>query len=280
MAHSGVLRAGPASVVALLRILCLLLIALPALALAWGPAGHRMVGELAARQLTPAAKAETRRLLGGQSLADVAPWADELRNDPGQRALWRETAPLHFVNFAGASCRYVARRDCPDGRCIVAGIERYAAVLGDRTRPDAQRAEALRFLVHFVADVHQPLHAGYRPDRGGNRYQVRWNGRGTNLHAVWDSPVLASRRLGWKAHADVLARRPRPRATGESVAWAEESCRATRDGGLYPKTHVLDGNYAARMRPLAEQRVLEAAARLAALLNRQLDASRQRSGKR
>lgn len=255
--------------VALPRIFCLLLLALPASGLAWGPAGHRMVGELAARQLTPAAQAETRRLLGGQSLADVAPWADELRNDPTRRALWRETAPLHFVNFAGDSCRYVAARDCPGGRCIVAGIERYTTILGDRRQADAKRAEALRFLIHLVADVHQPLHAGYRPDRGGNRFQVRWNGRGSNLHRVWDTPVLASRGIGWKAHAAELARAPE-RASGTPVRWAEESCRATRDAGLYPRSRKLDGRYAGRMRPLAEKRIRQAAARLADLLNREL----------
>ncbi|MCK9538893.1 S1/P1 nuclease [Dokdonella sp.] len=255
----------------LLAFACFLLLALPVGACAWGPAPHRMVAELAEGQLTPATQVEVRRLLGKASLTDVAPWADEIRNDPAQRALWRETAPLHFVNFADAACRYVARRDCPGGRCIVAGIERYARVLADRGRPDAERAQALRFVVHFIADVHQPLHAGYRPDRGGNRYQVRWQGRGTNLHAVWDSPVLASRGLGWRSYARELAGKPLPRATGTPASWAEESCRITRDGGLYPRGHRLDAAYAARMRPLAEQRVRVAAARLARMLNRALD---------
>ncbi len=249
---------------ALLPCLLLLLAAPPARA--WGPAGHRLVADLAERQLRPAARAEARRLLDGASLSEVAPWADELRNDPAQRSLWRTTSALHFVNFADASCRYAAGRDCPGGRCIVAAIPRYQRVLADRGRSKRERAEALRFVVHLVADVHQPLHAGYRPDRGGNRYQLRWQGRGTNLHSVWDSPVLASRGMGWRRQAELLAVQP-PRASGSPADWAEESCRATRDAGIYPRSHKLDSGYTTRMRPLAERRVREAASRLAALLN-------------
>jgi hypothetical protein len=246
---------------------------IPSLACAWGPAGHRIVAELADRQLTQAARAEVQHLLAvshDRSLADVATWADDLRDERNQGALWRATSRLHFVNFATTGCRYEAMRDCPGGRCVVGAIETYARVLGDRSRPDAERAEALRFVVHFVADAHQPLHAGYRHDKGGNQFQLQLNGRGSNLHAVWDSPVLASRRLGWRRHAATLARTPLPRASGSPVQWAEESCRATRDDGIYPRGHRIDGTYLLQMRPLAEQRVRAAAARLADLLNREL----------
>jgi hypothetical protein len=258
-----------------LRIAWLLALA-PALAHAWGPAGHHIVAELADTQLTPRARTEVRRLLAvthDRSIADVATWADDLRDERDRRALWRATSKLHFVNFASMSCRYDPPRDCPGGRCVIAAIERYARVLGDRSRPDAERAEALRFVVHFVADAHQPLHAGYRNDKGGNLYQVQLNGRGTHLHAVWDSRVLASRRLGWTRYAATLARRRLPPASGTPTQWAEESCRATRDDGIYPRGHRIDDAWLARMRPLAEQRVRIAAARLADLLNRELDAA-------
>jgi hypothetical protein len=242
----------------------------PALAQAWGPAGHRLVAELAQGQLEPATAAQVRHLAGGQSLADIATWPDDLRDDESQRALGRATAPLHYINFGSSACRYDAARDCPGGRCVVGGIERYAGVLGDPARPRAERAEALRFVVHFVADAHQPLHAGYRADRGGNRFQVQLDGRGSNLHAVWDTPVLASRKLGWPRYARELARKPLPAATGTPAQWAEESCRMTRDDGIYPTVHRVDQRYLARMRPLAERRVRSAAARLAAVLERAL----------
>jgi hypothetical protein len=259
------------------RVVLLLLLAMPALAQAWGPAGHRIVASLAERELNASAHAEVRRLLAltdDDELADVANWADDLRDDPRRRALWRSTARLHFVNFANADCRYVAPLDCPGGRCAVGAIERYSHVLGDRSRPDDQRAEALRFLVHFVADVHQPLHAGYRRDGGGNGRQVRFDGRGTNLHALWDTPVLQVRGESWRRHAARLARAPLPFVHGTAARWAEESCRLTRGSGIYARTRHIGDRYLAHMRPLAERRVREAAARLAAMLNGALDRPR------
>ena len=260
-----------------MRFASFLLFALPAFAHAWGPAGHRIVATLAEHELTATTRREVRSLLAlthDRELADVAAWADELRDDPRQRALWRTTAPLHFVNFGDASCRYVALLDCAGGRCVAGAIERYSRVLGDRSRSNVERAEALRFLVHFVADVHQPLHAGYRHDGGGNRYQVRVDGRGTNLHALWDTPVLQVRGESWRRHAARLARARLPPARGGAPQWAEESCRATRDAGIYPHARRIDTAYLERMRPLAERRVREAAARLAALLNSTLDRPR------
>lgn len=256
------------------RVALFLLLALPALADAWGPAGHRIIASLAERELTPKAHVAVRSLLAlthDDELAGIADWADELRDDPRQRALWRATTRMHFVNFASSDCHYVASLDCPDGRCAVGAIERYARVLGDHSRPADQRAEALRFLVHFVADVHQPLHAGYRHDGGGNGHQIRLDGRGTNLHALWDTPVLQVRGESWRRHAARLARAPLPAVRGAPARWAEESCRMTRDDGVYPRTRHIDHRYLEQMRPLAERRVREAAARLAALLNSALD---------
>lgn len=256
------------------RLACLILLLLPLPAPAWGPAGHRLVAALAEQQLGAATATEARRLAGGASLADIATWADDLRDDPLQRELARETAPLHYVNFSGADCSYDAARDCAQGRCVVAAIDRYTAVVGDRTQPRERRAEALRFVVHLVADAHQPLHAGYRPDRGGNRFQLQFDGRGTNLHAIWDSQVLASRSLGWPRYARELARTPLPAASGTARQWAEESCRASRDDGVYPVGHRVDRAWLVRMRPLAERRVRLAAARLASVLERALGPTR------
>lgn len=250
------------------RVFALVLAAASSPAGAWGPTGHRIVAELAQRHLEAGTRAQLAQLLTrlhARSLADIADRADRMQDDPGLRAQWRATSKLHFVNFADASCRYDARRDCADGACVVAAIDRYAARLSDRQQADDQRADALAMLVHLVADVHQPLHAGYRRDAGGNRYQLHFDGRGTNLHAIWDTPVLRRGHDGWRRRADELARTPLPPATGDARDWAEESCRATRD--IYPVHHRIDDDYIGRMRPLAEQRLRKAAARLARLLD-------------
>jgi len=242
-------------------------------ATAWGPNAHRIVAELADQRIAAGTRAETRRLLatsGHTTLAEIANWADEVRGDPNQRSLGKATSRQHFINFADAQCRYDAGRVCAQGQCVVAAIDRNAGILGDRSRSDVERAQALRFLVHFVADAHQPLHAGYRDDRGGNEYQIQFDGKGTNLHAIWDSPVLASRRLGWREHAEQLRLRPSDKAAGTPRQWAEESCRITRDGGIYPRGHRIDRRYLESMRPVAERRLRQAAMRLAMLLDREL----------
>ncbi len=242
---------------------------------AWGPAAHRIVAQLAEGQLQADARVKVRLLLtlsDARHLSDIANWADDLREDPDQREFARATARLHYVNFADSACRFEADRICANGQCVVAAIDHYAAILADSSRPLAERAEALRFVVHFVGDVHQPLHAGYRPDRGGNHMQVRIDGKGSNLHSVWDSRVTASARLGWSRHAERLARvAPLADASEDPVAWARQSCRLTRDAGIYPDSRNIDSAYLERMRPIAERQMRLAGKRLANVLNRALD---------
>jgi hypothetical protein len=260
------------------RAACRLAIALVAAlacmpaAWAWGPRGHRIVAELAEAQLTPQARAAVQKLLavrGAHHLEDIANWADDLRDiDP---ELFRRTRRLHFVNFDSRDCLYDPRRECRDGECAVAAIDKYSAILANRSNPPAERAEALAFVVHFVGDIHQPLHAGYRHDAGGNDFQVRWRGHGTNLHHVWDSSMLDSTHLSATQFADKLAADRVPIAAGGTpVGWAEESCRIDRDEGVYPSSRRIDAAYVERELPIAEQRLRQAGARLAALLNRDL----------
>ncbi|TAN06635.1 MAG: hypothetical protein EPN38_08115 [Rhodanobacteraceae bacterium] len=251
--------------------LAALLVCVPP-AYAWGPRGHRIVARLAEAQLTPPARAEAQRLLAlrdAQHLSQVANWADDLRDS--NPALFHRTERLHFVNFHSSDCVFVPPRDCWRGECAVAAIEKYSAILANRGNRPALRAEALAFVVHFVADVHQPLHAGYRPDAGGNDFQVHFEGRGTNLHRVWDSGLLDTVQLSTAAYARKLGAERTPIETGGTPAgWAEESCRIDRDDGVYPATHVIGGAYVERERPIAEMRLRQTGARLAALLNRDL----------
>lgn len=242
---------------------------------AWGPEGHRIVAALAQRHLDPAAEAEVERLLAPEhthQLADIANWADDLRSDPRQDALWKATRSMHYINMHDRRCHYQPPRDCPDGRCVVAALAHYVGVLGDARQSDAVRRQALKFVVHFVGDIHQPLHAGYRDDKGGNDYQVRFQGEGSNLHRVWDSGLLDTRGLDWPAYARRLDARgavalPAPIAPLDDpyAQWAEESCRLSRD--IYPSGHVIDAAYADAERPLAERRLREAGERLADLLD-------------
>lgn len=248
----------------------LAMLACPLEALAWSAFGHRLVGELAEQRLSPEVRTQVRDLLRTEAdptLAGVSPWPDRVRDAPGHA--W--TAPLHYVRIHDRRCRYVASRDCNNGECVVGAIERYARELGDARRTREERAEALKFLVHFVADVHQPLHSGRRPDKGGNDFQINLDGEGTNLHSVWDFHLLASAGLDFDAWMERLEVEP-PVARGAHPArWAEASCRLTDEEGFYPRRPGnLPPGYLEQMRPLAEQRIRAAAAELALLLERTL----------
>lgn len=275
-----------------LLLLALLCLGATSTALAWSRLGHAMVGEIAQRHLDPVARAEVARLLAGEpipTLAGVASWADDLRaTDPDR---FRQTSHWHYINARGGGCGFDLARDCPDGDCVVGAIERQLAILGDRSQPLEARRDALKFLVHFVGDVHQPMHAGNRPDAGGNRYQISLrtqvapepyaaknysNGvMGTNLHAIWDYYILASRPLPPLEYVNLLDNSLTPGPARGAVSanapltWAEESCQLIDAKGLYPpdNRHVLTQDYLDAMRPLAESRIQQAGERLARLLN-------------
>lgn len=247
---------------------------------AWGALGHRLVARLAEDGLTPQARAGTARLLQGEAeptLAGIATWADELRSsDPG---LGKRSTRWHYVNLGGDGCAYQATRDCPGGDCLVAALETQARILADPARTDAERRQALKFVVHFVGDVHQPLHAGHAQDRGGNDYQVNWRGKGSNLHSLWDSGMLNAQGLSEDAWVARLRALPAPAPVSPlparaSQLWAEQSCRVVATPGFYPKGHVIDEVYVATHLPIAEAQLRLAGARLAAVLNAAFGASR------
>jgi len=242
-------------------------------AAAWGALGHRLIARLAEGDLTPKARAQIALLLAGEekpTLAGIANWADDLRKgDPG---LGKRSAPWHYVNIAEHDCRYLIARDCPGGDCVVEAIRAQAAILADTSRPLEERRQALKFVVHFVGDVHQPLHAGYAHDKGGSGFQTHYRGKGSNLHSVWDSGLLNTARLDEQDYLQRLRALPRP-AIGAialpvpSARWASQSCAIATAPGFYPPQATLQDDYYAHHRPQAERQLRLAGARLAQLLN-------------
>ena len=230
---------------------------------AWGKEGHQVVAGLAETQLSAKARTEVDRLLAlepGATLQSISTWPDEHRNSA--------TGPWHYVNFPRDTCTYDASRDCPDGNCVVGVIGKQLEILASKA-PDETRLKALKYVVHFVADVHQPLHAGYADDKGGNTYQLQAFGKGSNLHALWDSGLIKSlnedidaltkRLVGLRSAANA--------ADLDVVQAAEESCKIVGGAGFYPSRKV-GQDYVERFTPVVEQRLATAGARLAGLLNR------------
>jgi hypothetical protein len=242
-------------------------------ALAWGSEGHRIVAEIAEQYLEPTTTRQVRELLAIENqttLAEIANWADQIR---GQR---RNTAPWHFVDIPIGAAGYDAVRDCPRGACVVAKIDEFAAQLRDRSLPPHQRLEALKFLVHFVGDVHQPLHAADDDDKGGNEVRVQFLGHRTNLHAVWDTallaPVVHGDERGYALMLDgrITQADNAKWGGGSAVDWANDSHVIAaqviyRD--LPHEASALPAAYERHALPVVNEQLEKAGVRLGALLN-------------
>lgn len=250
----------------------LLILALAAQCAGWGADGHRIAGVIAERFLTPKTKAAIRDLLGDETLAKAGTWADEIRSDRNYD--WAK--PLHYVNVPRSTESVDPQRDCGQDKCVVAAIERFAKVLKDQNAPRQDRVEALKFLVHFVEDVHQPLHVSYEDDKGGNSVKVTYGGKQSNLHKVWDIDLIDQwiGREDWIALAASVSQgvtdesADKWRKTSEPVEWANESLAITKR--LYadlPADGQLDKSYYDRNIGIVEERLSAAGVRLAVLLN-------------
>jgi len=255
-------------------LLCVGLLTLTAAAhgrLRWGVEGHHVVARIAESRLTPRARAEAERLLGGQSLEAVSTWADEIRRD--QPA----TGPWHYVDIELGDTAYDPARDCPHSACAVDALNTQIGILADTTRSDSARAEALRWVIHLVGDIHQPLHGSDDHDKGGNDDHVVYRGNSTNLHSLWDTGLLQT--LGDEDAIVQQIDRELPRrndlaaiANTTPVEWAMESHDIARQTvyGLLPPSHEIDSAYVAAARPVIIERLLRGGVRLAAVLDRAL----------
>lgn len=251
--------------------------------LAWGPEGHRIVAHIAEQRLTTQALERIDRLLKpGERLSDnsVCNWPDYIRHDQPETAAW------HFVDIPFGAANYDAARDCPTGQCIVAEIAVLTATLQN---PDARlrdRARALRFLVHFVADLHQPLHCISRDDdRGGNLRTIRFPNqtKETNLHAVWDMSLVHAA-LGTNdslTYAEALSHRITERdetawTNGTIADWAIEGhdiAVSKTYSGIPPvggPPFPLTQEYVDLNRLVVEDQLMKAGVRLATVLNQAL----------
>ena len=262
-----------------------LLVIFPAQAFCWGPEGHRVIADLARDHLTSSARRGLVGLLGNDDLAAISTWADEIRHERPETYGW------HFVDIPWNASGFDEQRDCyhPSDRdpatfsdhhnCVVDRINIFERVLANPRTSREERIEALKFLVHFVADLHQPLHA-IGEARGGNDIHVlqfgstRCGRRACDLHGTWDFGLIqhAHRR----EHAYVasleqfIARNNLQRKANEEPAeWANESFRLAHEVWLGEGAAV-DESYYRRTLPIVDQQMALGGLRLARMLNQAL----------
>lgn len=236
-------------------------------ALAWGAIGHRITGAIADENLSGVARANVQILLGVEDLAEAATWPDDMKSD--QAEFWQKAAsPWHYVTVREGD-DYQASDAPPEGDAMTA-LQRFTAVLRDPTAPIDYKRLALRFIVHIIGDLHQPLHAGGGNDRGGNDFKVTWFGKPTNLHSVWDSALIEQRSLSYSEYADWLSRSIKPE---ELIAWSDvrpatwlsESIALRKT--IYPAEPSISWDYAYRHRAELDGRLKRGGVRIAAYLN-------------
>jgi hypothetical protein len=250
---------------------------------AWGHNGHRIVAKFASTRLNSKARVAIHDLLeDGEDIADASTYPDEHKT--------KTDAAWHFVNLP---LKETAYKDefCDSGTgCVVQKIEDFRRVLSDPKTDQSDKRRALRFLVHLVGDIHQPLHVADNHDRGGNGLHVDFFRRSTNLHAVWDEGMLMfdpsndreefGKRVdegAWVTRLDKLATEERVKEWSKATQpsdWATESLIHAKAAYLAPKTGLmikpgdrLDDDYEATHLPVVEKRLAQAGVRLADILN-------------
>jgi hypothetical protein len=224
----------------------LLLLAVSSPASAWGPNGHRAVGRIAMNHLSEEAARAIDGLIGPENLAQVSTWADEIRH---------ETLETTARNPAGD---------------VLEAMQRFEAVLRDPHADRQAKQEALKFLVHFVGDIHQPLHAGRRADHGGGDVEVMWFSEKTDLHWLWDHHIIESEKLSFSELAAFLDHPTQEEIrTWQSATYADwiRESKAERERVYRIGDGKLGFQYAFDNLPLIKRRLLQAGVRMAGLLN-------------
>jgi hypothetical protein len=276
-----------------------LLVSISTTSLGWGAGGHMMVASIAFKRLNPTAKAQAKRLLAipivpanvtkkSSDFVNAAHWPDDVKKLPG----FEFSGDLHFIDIPFSTDGTPLPTDLPKPENIVKALAHYVDVLKTSTDQNKQ-AEALRFIIHFVGDIHQPLHCATRVDkthregdRGGNDLLIKVGGRTVKLHSYWDGGIDSFPKEGPNFAPPPLARIPPAVAVAVQgnpatdpglklddpmnfQAWADESNKLAKEVAYKNIANGQSPGTAYRNAALkvARKRVAFAGYRLAALLN-------------
>lgn len=192
----------------------------------WGPTGHRVVGEIAQDYLKPRTKRKLKKLLKKKSMAFLSTFADEIKSDRN----FNKYYSWHYINMPMES-NYTDSEKNPNGD-LYTGIETCKKVISDENSSEEDKIFYLKMLIHFIGDLHQPLHIGLAEDRGGNDFKVQWHYDDTNLHAVWDYKMIDRYDMSYKElaeNADELTKEQVKKIQeGELIDWVNEMHELTK----------------------------------------------------
>jgi nuclease S1 len=237
-------------------------------AMAYGPTGHRVVAELAFRHMTPETLAAVEAILGDEFMAEAANWPDEMKSSPDPY-FGRTAGPYHYVNLPdGVSYKDSEKNPAGD---MVSALAAFTTTVKDKNAKPEDRALALRYIIHLIGDLHQPLHAGRAQDQGGNRIDVVWFEQVTNLHKVWDEHLIQHKRLSFTEWVNFLDRKIKPAQImqwqdSNASDWVEEL--VSYRGDIYANSvGILKWDYVYKHTPLIKSQLSKGGIRLAGYLN-------------
>lgn len=241
----------------------IILLIMTSMLMGWGKTGHRVIGQIAEENLSPKAKAELTKLFGHSDLARLANWADEIKSDPA----WKHANDWHYCTVLEGQ----EYKGPEDGGRAVQKITEFTALLKKNNLGAKDKKDVLRFIIHIVGDLHQPLHVGNGTDRGGNDVKVTWFSDETNLHRVWDSQMIDHMQYSYTEYAQQIQLGMTPVGKADLLdptllTFVHES-RA-----LHPQIYdigegKLGWEYIYKNRELMEDRLLQGGYHLAAILN-------------
>lgn len=249
-------------------VLCLSIILI-----SWGYNGHRIIGQLTAYHLNDRAKIEIKNLLGDTSIADACTWADDARKEEP----FKETANWHFLNLPlGLTFEEFKKHiDTISKGNVYSALVKAQNDLTNEDTPKQQKIYALKFIMHFVGDIHQPMHVARAEDKGGNTIQLNFKDKGTNLHSLWDTKILEQQNLTYTELANKYNNLPdsliKQWQSAPIIEWAWESYQISSQ--LYTEVNAMgnrsiDDSYVQKHLPTIERRIQQAAIRLAGILNK------------
>ncbi|MDI9355848.1 MAG: S1/P1 nuclease [Chitinophagaceae bacterium] len=235
-------------------------------AYSWGQNGHRIVGLIAEKYLTPKAKKNIQKILKGESVAMVSTYADFIKSD----SFYKKMDPLHYCTIADDTLY-----DGPpqEGDAIMA-IEKFVKELQTKKFTEGDEAFTLKFLIHIIGDIHQPLHVGRGDDRGGNDIKVKFFSEETNLHSVWDSKIIDAQQLSYKEFTDWILTKNRNTEQIKKwkkdtlMNWVYESMSYRKTIYSIPENKRLGYEYIYQNLEIVLLRLHQAGVRLAGVLNK------------
>lgn len=267
-------------------LVSLFTLVISAQALAWGPTGHRVVGELATRYLEISSLSKIQQILDGQSLARVSTWPDEIKSEP---QTYSHTYNWHYTTWHSTAHTHSHEHENDESGYLLKSVKEQTEILKNVQSTKSQKAFAIKFLVHLIGDAHMPFHVGNGNDRGGNYCKVKFHSKQFNLHALWDEGMIDFNGLSYTEFAKFIrdgktVQDIQKARQGEMLDWVKESkeilptlypaevnnqkyCDKDSSWDVAPQ---LGYEYSYKYLPVIEKRLFEAGIRLAQVLNEAL----------